>query len=696
MGDLAPGTVVAGYRIEALIGRGGMGVVYAARQSGLDRMVALKVIAPELLDDPDVRERFLAEARAAASVDHANVIPVYDAGEADDVAYIAMRYVGGEDLRSLVRARGPLEPDAAAEIIAQAGAALDAIHRAGFVHRDVKPANLLVDEEQHVYLTDFGLAKAVLTRAGGTRTGQWVGTLDYVAPEQIRGGRIDARADVYALGGVLHFALTGRVPFEREGDEAKLWAQLSAPPPVPSSLRRGVKRAFDGAVARAMAKDPEERYPSAGDLGRAAVAAVRGRAPGEPERMVARGAAAPGAAPTEPGLAAEASTRTTRPVPVARSTRGPRAWAAVRSTRGSRQRSAGAAPVQPVGRPRRWPFVAAGAVVAAGVVAVVLVAISGDDPASRAATPTPTASPTPTPTPTVTATATPGEVAAAAATIEKIGSRPTGIAFAGGDLWVISPRSPYLTRIDASTDRERSRHPKVGRDSTAIVGDRDTVWVTNGSERLLIAIDADTAKERWRVPVPAGPRRLAVDARGVWVGTSSPDGEPGLVLRYDRETGVQQEQVVVNEGVGAMASSGDALWIVKRDSNALSRLDPGVAQFRDIVSAPGPVRSMSFGAGALWLVLAGEDTIARYAMDGREPVTAAAGSSPTTALVAGNHLFVSSRNDQSVLVFDPVRLRQVQDPIPVGFNPISLAASEDGAVWVTSLGDNTVTRIELR
>ena len=163
--------VVAGYRIEALIGRGGMGVVYAARQSGLDRMVALKVIAPELLDDPDVRERFLAEARAAASVDHANVIPVYDAGEADGVAFIAMRFVGGEDLRSLVRARGPLEPDAAAEIVAQAGAALDAIHRAGFVHRDVKPANLLVDEEQHVYLTDFGLAKAVLTRAAGHAPG---------------------------------------------------------------------------------------------------------------------------------------------------------------------------------------------------------------------------------------------------------------------------------------------------------------------------------------------------------------------------------------------------------------------------------------------------------------------------------------------------------------------------------------------
>ena len=245
-GSSLPGTVVAGYRIESLVGRGGMGVVYRAFQLDLERVVALKVIAPELLDDDDVRARFLTEARAAASVDHPNVIPVHAAGEDDGVAYIAMRFVAGDDLRSLVRHGGPLDPAGAAAIVAQAAAALDAIHRAGFVHRDVKPANLLVDRDGHVYLTDFGLAKAVLPARGGTRTGQWVGTLDYVSPEQIRGGRIDARADVYALGGVLHFALTGRVPFEREGDEAKLWAQLSAPPPVPSALRGGLP----GAVRR--------------------------------------------------------------------------------------------------------------------------------------------------------------------------------------------------------------------------------------------------------------------------------------------------------------------------------------------------------------------------------------------------------------------------------------------------------------
>src|SRR3954447_20348627 len=287
MRQLVPGSGGAGYRIESLVGRGGMGVVYQAVQLRLERIVALKVIAPELLDDEGVRERFLAEARAAASVDHPNVIPVHEAGEDDGVAFIAMRFVAGDDVRSLVRGGGALDPVEAGGIVAQAGAALDAIHRAGFVHRDVKPANLLVDPGGHVYLTDFGLAKLVITGAGGTRTGQWVGTLDYVAPEQIRGGRIDARADVYALGGVLHYTLTGRVPFEREGDEAKLWAQLSAPPPVPSERQRGLRAEFDVAVARAMAKAPDDRYPSAGDLGRAARAAAVGKLPTEPERMVA-------------------------------------------------------------------------------------------------------------------------------------------------------------------------------------------------------------------------------------------------------------------------------------------------------------------------------------------------------------------------------------------------------------------------
>ena len=288
MPQLVPARSVAGYRIESLVGRGGMGVVYRAFQLGLERVVALKVIAPELLDDEDIRARFLAEARAAASVDHPNVIPVHEAGEADGVAYIAMRFVAGSDLRSLVRRGGALDPAEAAGYVAQAGAALDAIHRAGFVHRDVKPANLLVDSGGHVYLTDFGLAKQVLTRSSATRTGHWVGTLDYVAPEQIRGGRIDARADVYALGGVLHFALTGRVPFERDGDEAKLWAQLSAPPPVPSELRRELRAEFDAVVARAMAKRAGGALPV---RGRPRPRGARGGRGDDPDRAGAGGRA---------------------------------------------------------------------------------------------------------------------------------------------------------------------------------------------------------------------------------------------------------------------------------------------------------------------------------------------------------------------------------------------------------------------
>src|SRR5689334_9853578 len=179
MGLLAPGAVLAGYRIESVVGRGGMGVVYRAVELELDRVVALKVIAPELVEDRDVRERFLREARAAASIEHPNVIPVHAAGGgADGPAYLAMRFIDGDDARTLVRRGGATSAGRAADMVAQAAAGLDAIHRAGYVHRDVKPANVLVDADGHVYVTDFGLAKQTLTRAGeATRTGQWVGTL---------------------------------------------------------------------------------------------------------------------------------------------------------------------------------------------------------------------------------------------------------------------------------------------------------------------------------------------------------------------------------------------------------------------------------------------------------------------------------------------------------------------------------------
>jgi len=253
MGELETGSVFAGHRIDSVAGRGGMGVVYRATQLALDRTVALKVIAPGLLEDQTVRSRFVRESKVAASIDHPNVIPIYYAGDENGIAYIAMRYVPGDDIRSLVRREGHLEPERAARIVAQLGSALDEAHAAGLVHRDIKPANVLLTAEDHVYLTDFGLTKHALSVAGSTKPGHWVGTLDYVAPEQIRGERIDARADVYALGCLLFFALTGVVPFRRDSDEARLWAHLSEPPPKPTDLVPEVPHAFDSVVERALA-----------------------------------------------------------------------------------------------------------------------------------------------------------------------------------------------------------------------------------------------------------------------------------------------------------------------------------------------------------------------------------------------------------------------------------------------------------
>jgi serine/threonine protein kinase len=285
---LAPGTEFAGFAIERTLGHGGMGIVYLATELRLDRLVALKVIRAELAGDESFRARFRSEQLTAAAVEHPRVVTVFGAGEQDGLLYVAMRYVPGRDLGRLVAADGPLIPDAAAPLIAQVADGLDAVHAAGLVHRDVKPHNVIVDEDGDGHLTDFGLAKAVASTTGLTTTGQVIGTVDYMAPEQIEGGRVDARTDVYALGCVLFHAVTGRVPFAERESSAKMWAHVNETPP--SAGGGGV---LDPVIRRAMAKDPADRFPSAGDLGRAAVAATRGEAVTEPEHVVGAGEAAP-------------------------------------------------------------------------------------------------------------------------------------------------------------------------------------------------------------------------------------------------------------------------------------------------------------------------------------------------------------------------------------------------------------------
>src|SRR5262245_5944197 len=254
------GVHVGGYRVDELIGRGGMGVVYRAYDERLERNVALKILAPRFAEDEAFRQRLLRESRLAAGLDHPNVIPVYDAGEADGRLYLAMRFVDGTDLRELLRREGALARERALAIAAQVADALDAAHAQGLVHRDVKPSNVLLDQQrgrEHVYLADFGLTQTASD--GGASDGQLLGTADYVAPEQIRGDEIDGRADVYALGCLLFEALTGTVPYSGQSDVAVLYAHLEQEPPSAGERNPSLPPAVDHVLARAMAKDPSER-----------------------------------------------------------------------------------------------------------------------------------------------------------------------------------------------------------------------------------------------------------------------------------------------------------------------------------------------------------------------------------------------------------------------------------------------------
>ncbi|MBB5120961.1 serine/threonine protein kinase [Streptomyces eurocidicus] len=292
------GRRIGTYRVESEIGQGGMAVVYRARDTRLERTVALKLLAPELARNDTFRKRFAHESQAAAAIDHPHIVPVYDAGEADGLLYIAMRYVDGQDLRALLDRSGPLSPAVTCRIAVQVASALDAAHAHDLVHRDVKPGNILVaegtdsDHPEHVYLTDFGLTKKSLSLTGYTRVGQFVGTLDYVAPEQISGKPVDGRCDVYSLACVVYEMLSGAPPFRRDDDMILLRAHLYEPPPRASDHVPGLPPAADEVLATALAKSPDDRYDGCLQFVTALRRAVGGAAapgPGaghEPTRVV--------------------------------------------------------------------------------------------------------------------------------------------------------------------------------------------------------------------------------------------------------------------------------------------------------------------------------------------------------------------------------------------------------------------------
>jgi YVTN family beta-propeller protein len=652
--DLQPGDVFAGHRVTGVAGRGGMGVVYRAVQLDLDRAVALKLIAPQLAEDPAFRERFVRESRLAASIDHPNVIPIYYTGEDESALYIAMRYVEGSDLRTLVRAAGRLDPERAAHIVAQVASALDAAHERGIVHRDVKPANVLLGGSDHVYLTDFGLTKRISSQSGQTHAGGWVGTLGFVAPEQIRAERVDARADVYALGCVLFHTVAGGPPYQRDSDEATLWAHLHDDPP---SLRASAPDAppeLQAVIDRALAKEPEDRFQSAGDLGRAALAAV-GREPGpRRERVVARGAAAPAEAETAPSPD-QSPTVLAEPAAPRRGGRRP-AWV--------------------------WALVAVPVIALAAVAAIAL--SDGGGPAGTETRP---------PATSTGGTAPDATVAGTVRRTVHIGGRPNGVVVANGLVWVLRARSSRLTVLRQQSGKRAPFRPQVGPLPAAAVAYAGRLWVGVQRDSQLVAIGLQSHK-RIGDPLAMPPGRaklvgVSAGERGVWVGMR---GDPGFAVRVSPSQRRIVATVPMEDGVQDLAVGAGAVWVLGRRSNTVTRVDVRSGEKRVINVGQDPA-GVAVGENAVWVTNSGDDTVTRIDAGSLVTRVIGVGDGPNRVGVGGGAVWVANRNDSTLTRIDPETSRPVGDPVEVGANPFGLDVIGHQA-WVTSPPDGTVQEID--
>jgi YVTN family beta-propeller protein len=665
---LTTGSVLGDFRIEGELGRGGMGVVYRATQLSLGRPVALKVIASGLTGEEGFRERFGRESRLAASLDHPNVIPVYAAGEHDGVLYIAMRYVEGTDLRALIRKEARLDPLRAAGVVAQVASALDAAHERGLVHRDVKPANVLVAARgggEHVYLTDFGLTKRSASESSLTAAGEWVGTLDYVAPEQVRGDAVDGRADVYALGCVLYEMLTGRVPFPRENDLAKLWAHISDDAPSALDLAPDTPPALAAVAERAMAKDPADRFAEAGMMGRVALAAVPGgadtgaRARAAAAAALANAPAAPDAGPTQ----------------------------AARTRRARLSRLAGAlGATQPMGGPQVRPrragraaLLTAVALLAGCVTAALLLAFDDDDdPVPRS----PGAN---------------GPVRSSAAGdvtgTFPVGDSPGGVAAADGAVWVANTGDETVTRLDLTTGEREGRPIPVGEDPRAMGAGGGAVWVANFGDGTVSRIDTATNRAAPPIPVGRGPTDIAVGGGIAWVAT-----EREQVARLDAATGRPVGPPVPTGSGGSLAIGVGRIWVSDPGDGTIRSID---MRSRRVVDAPipvgAPVADLAVGPRFLWLTLPDEGVVRRIDLraDRQDNRTVRFPGRPDRIVRSGGNLWVTDVEDESLTRIDSESAKVVGRRLAVGEDPDWVAIGP-GSAWVTSKVEDSVTRVEVR
>jgi DNA-binding beta-propeller fold protein YncE len=597
--DVKIGSTLAGYRIDALIARGGMGVVYRATHLGLERPVALKVIARELAGRDGFRERFLRESRLAASLDHPSVVPIFDSREVDGELIVAMRLVEGGDLRRLIDREGPLPPARAIALLGQVADALDAAHTAGIVHRDVKPHNILIEGDR-AFLSDFGLAKA-LDESGAVSGGSVVGTVEYMSPEQWRGGSVGPAADVYSLGCVLYEALTGIVPYARK--------EADTEPEMPEGL--------DAVIERAVSKDPDDRYPSAAAL----IAAARERQ--SAEMASTRVLSASGERPT------------------------------VRLGRGSGLRPR----VDQL--PRLWLGAAAGAAALIAIVVAVLLSGGGASVSSpipvggaplRIATATDAIWVTSEPDGTLTrldsASGDPvGEPL-------RLGAGISGVAVGGGSVWVSDPPRGLVLRIDPEAGRV-VQTIEVGGSPGPIAFGGGRVWVADEDGSGIAAINARGGRVYRRGIAPhAAPLRLAVGAGGLWVSSAS----TGTVRRIDLSSLDVGAPIPVGRGPAGVTVADGLVWVANSRGGTVSKVDPSIhAVLGDPIDVGGRPGGIDAGTSAVWVASAAEDTVTRIDLDSGKPVGGPirVGEGPGAVAVGSDAVWVADNGEDAVTRIEP-------------------------------------------
>jgi YVTN family beta-propeller protein len=602
---IASGVEIGGYRVEELIGRGGMGEVYRAHDAGLDRNVALKILIPRLADDDVFRERLLRESRLAASLDHPNVVPVYDAGDVGGRFFLAMRYVEGTDLHALLRSGGALPATRALEIAGQVAAALDAAHEQGLVHRDVKPSNVLIDERGHCYLADFGLTQSVSDRAQAT-DGSLLGTLDYVAPEQIRGGDVDGRADVYSLGCLLFECLTGEVPFARPSEVATLYAHLEDEPPRPGARRPELPEALDDVLGRAMAKSADDRQPSCSALVEEARAALGLAATPTPRRRALLAAVialllvtvvlavAVVAAVREGGSSAAQEGSLIRIDP--RSGDVSRRYA-VSAHPGVVATSAGRVWVADVAEGALWRLEpATGELKRVGATGrpYDLAALAGKVYVSSAND--------------VFTGAVARYDAVTGARERSLDLSTCSIGSGLGVLWscgidmvnrlstdfgplriLRTVHLPY--RMPLSAYRVRTAHLDIaaGFGSVWILGD--------GVDRRLWRIHPRSGRVLATIELPLMPRAVAVGEGGVWISAPMDD----VVLRIDPSTNAVTARIPTGRGASGIAAGAGSVWVANTFDGTVSRIDPATAGVVSEIEVGGRPHEVAIGAGGVWV-----------------------------------------------------------------------------------------------